>query len=41
MDCAVHFYATGKGCEKCSDAEFPRAVLFLMVATWRALMPLC
>ena len=35
MDCSETFYATGKRCEKCVDAEIPHAVLVLLVATWR------
>ena len=35
MDCAETFYATGKRCEKCLDAEIPHAVLLLLVATWQ------
>ena len=34
MDCAETFYASGKGCEKCVDAEIPHAVLLLLGATW-------
>ena len=35
MDCAETFYAAGKLCEKCLDAEIPHAVLLLLVVAWR------